>query len=163
MHFHTEFSLPYTWLTGDVNSPAFVGIYPWIFQVRHKDGGFACNNSQCILAYSKCNGFNDCTDGSDETTEVCGADCEKLDGGGFACADGHCIKAEHRCNGRGGSGNCADGSDETTELCGAGCEEVEGGGFACADGKQCIKESYKCDGGDPDCADGSDEAASLCG
>merc|ERR1719367_1869151 len=112
---------------------------------------FRCSDGErCIQAESKCDGWNDCTDGSDETTVVCGVNCEKLEGGGFACADRQCIKAEHKCNGKGGTGNCADGSDETPQTCGAGCEEVEGGGFACADGKQCIKKSYKCDGGDPD-------------
>ena len=40
---------------------------------------FRCSDGErCIQAESKCDGWNDCTDGSDETTELCGADCQKV-------------------------------------------------------------------------------------
>ena len=36
------------------------------------------------------NTIRDCDDGSDETQETCGTNCEKV-GGRFACSDGKCI------------------------------------------------------------------------
>ena len=135
-----------------------------------RDGGFACNNSQCIPERHKCDGFKDCDDGSDETTETCGANCEDVLYGGFACKNGQCIMEGYKCN---GDKDCDDGSDENTETCGANCENmrkkskniyffenVRDGGFACNNG-QCIKEGYKCNGNN-DCDDGSDEDPSFC-
>ena len=61
--------------------------------------GFACSNDQCIRGLWKCDGSKNCDDGSDETTELCGADCESVGGGGFACSNGQCIKARDKCNG----------------------------------------------------------------
>ena len=117
--------------------------------------GFRCANGQCIRASFKCNGLRDCQDGSDETTETCGANCEEVRGGGFACSDGQCIWVERKCDGRRG---CRDGSDETTETCGDNCGGVN---FRCANG-QCIRHGLKCDGNN-NCGDGSDEDQSLCG
>ena len=76
---------------------------------------FDCNNGECIHAGYKCDGDNDCRDGSDETTEKCGANCEEVDGGGFACSNGRCIKTSYKCD---GDNDCGDESDETTEKCG---------------------------------------------
>ena len=39
-----------------------------------------------------------CSDGSDEATELCGANCEKVDRR-FACSDGQCVEERYKCNG----------------------------------------------------------------
>ena len=49
-----------------------------------------CSSGQCVSKWRLCNGRNDCTDGSDEATETCGVNCDKV-GGRFACSDGQCI------------------------------------------------------------------------
>ena len=84
-------------------------------QAAHR--GFNCTSGQCIKASWVCDGDNrvyGCKDGSDENTEVCGADCGLVLGGGFACSDGRCIRASKKCD---GFEDCEDGADESTELC----------------------------------------------
>ena len=116
--------------------------------------GFLCSSGECISPDWKCDGGKDCNDGSDETTDVCGANCENVSDGGFACANGQCVSASFKCN---GMKNCEDGTDENTEICEAECEKktVSGEGFKCASG-QCIEARRICDGR-KDCDDGSDE------
>jgi len=81
---------------------------------------FKClNGEQCILASGRCNGANNCDDGSDEsgcetswgTPAVLGAcECDALPNDHqFQCADNTCTHIHGRCN---GIANCADGSDE---------------------------------------------------
>ena len=41
---------------------------------------FRCNDGHCIDEEYKCDGDKDCNDGSDETTELCGVNCEKVEG-----------------------------------------------------------------------------------
>ena len=36
-----------------------------------QDGRFQCTNGQCIYDSHVCDGYTDCTDGSDETKETC--------------------------------------------------------------------------------------------
>ena len=124
--------------------------------------GFTCASGECIRREYRCEGTKTCDDGSDESTETCGADCEKVEGR-WACSSGQCIMERNKCD---GWRTCADGSDETTEVCGANCQFVNNllfntrGGFACSNG-QCIKAEFKCDG-KTDCKDGSDETTDVC-
>ncbi|XP_072179347.1 MAM and LDL-receptor class A domain-containing protein 2-like [Diadema setosum] len=72
---------------------------------------FQCYNGNCIPDYWQCNGYNDCSDGSDEyncggyTTQgyhYCGS-------WQFQCNNGYCIPDYWQCN---GYSDCSDGSDE---------------------------------------------------
>ena len=116
-------------------------------------GEVTCANGECIKAGEKCDGHKHCSDGSDETTETCGTNCEKVEGR-FACSNGQCKNIHYKCNGR---TECPDGSDETIWGCAQDCPE---GYFKCSYGK-CITASKKCDG-HKDCSDGSDEATETC-
>ena len=120
------------------------------------DDQFTCANGRmCLPIEYKCNGIKDCDDGSDETTETCGTNCEKVDGR-FACNSGQCVEEWLKCD---GSNDCDDGSDETMLTCGTNCEKVEGR-WACSNG-QCVNSRFKCDGY-KDCEDGSDETTETC-
>uniref|UniRef100_A0A8D0H8K5 Very low-density lipoprotein receptor n=1 Tax=Sphenodon punctatus TaxID=8508 RepID=A0A8D0H8K5_SPHPU len=95
----------------------------------------------------KCDGEEECPDGSDEsdatcTKQVCPA--EKL-----SCGDSSnkCIPPSWRCD---GERDCQNGFDE--EGCSAVCSSNE---FQCSN-RSCIAVIFVCDG-DDDCGDGSDE------
>ena len=126
------------------------------------DERFACDNGQCMKAYKKCNGHDDCPDGEDESKQTCGANCDKVDGR-FACNNAtypwtwKCISDERKCDGR---SDCFGGSDEDTNTCGDNCGGIN---FKCANGK-CIPGGLKvkCNGY-PNCSDGSDESTYACG
>ncbi|XP_025109713.1 low-density lipoprotein receptor-like isoform X3 [Pomacea canaliculata] len=108
---------------------------------------FQCNNKHCISLAWRCDGDDDCHDGSDERNcpSVTCADSD------FKCVnDSKCIPLRWKCD---GAADCDDQSDEDTHLCSqVTCGQDQ---FMCSDGN-CVINTWVCDG-EKDCEDGLDE------
>jgi Low-density lipoprotein receptor domain class A len=93
--------------------------------------GFACDsNNEVIDTFRQCDGFENCTDGSDEDG------CPQ-----FICDDNERVLLNYKCD---GYQQCSDGSDED------GCPQ-----FICDDNER-VPLNFECDGY-PHCTDSSDE------
>ncbi|CAD6995690.1 unnamed protein product [Ceratitis capitata] len=76
-------------------------------------GQMKCWSGQCVNLSDKCNGIQDCADGSDEWSQLCANIlCDKNKQ--FKCNYGACIDIHGVCN---GTEECADKSDEASETC----------------------------------------------
>jgi len=96
---------------------------------------FRCGSGESVAASSRCDGYEECMDGSDEVT-----DCP-------TCGSGEHFSEYQRCD---GTMDCSDGLDERS------CPT-----FRCANG-ELVPERAECDSV-RDCGDGSDEHRSCSG
>ncbi|XP_062845365.1 low-density lipoprotein receptor-related protein 1B-like [Trichomycterus rosablanca] len=113
---------------------------------------FQCQNQRCIQLMWRCDGDDDCSDGSDEEMQLClNRTCPPDQ---FKCHKSRCIPKKWLCD---GADDCGNNEDEADLTCSA--QTCQHGQFSCQNGR-CIPDSWRCDR-DDDCGDASDEPSSC--
>uniref|UniRef100_A0A8C8I960 EGF-like domain-containing protein n=1 Tax=Oncorhynchus tshawytscha TaxID=74940 RepID=A0A8C8I960_ONCTS len=124
-----------------------------VMEPQHcKSDEFQCSNHRCIRASWRCDGDDDCLDGSDEEIQSClNHSCSNDQ---FKCLNNHCIPKRWLCD---GINDCGNNEDESNNTCSAqACQPNQ---FSCRNGR-CIPLAWRCDR-DDDCGDMSDETSSC--
>ncbi|XP_020802668.1 basement membrane-specific heparan sulfate proteoglycan core protein isoform X4 [Drosophila serrata] len=70
------------------------------------DNQFRCHNGDCVQGSARCDGYPECSDGSDEINCAGSLECQPNQ---FRCDSGQCVNSAVRCN---GISDCRDSSDE---------------------------------------------------
>uniref|UniRef100_A0A8D2ZZH8 EGF-like domain-containing protein n=1 Tax=Scophthalmus maximus TaxID=52904 RepID=A0A8D2ZZH8_SCOMX len=115
---------------------------------RCKNDEFQCHNHRCIRAEWKCDGDDDCLDGSDEESHRCYNHSCPVDQ--FKCSNNRCIPKRWLCD---GTNDCGNSEDEANTTCTA--QPCQADQFSCQN-RRCIPQAWTCDRED-DCGDMSDE------
>ncbi|XP_028834761.1 low-density lipoprotein receptor-related protein 1B-like isoform X2 [Denticeps clupeoides] len=115
---------------------------------RCRDDEFQCRNLRCIQQSWKCDGDDDCLDGSDEEPKLCLNHSCPADQ--FKCSNNRCIPKRWLCD---GTNDCGGGEDESSLACSA--QTCQANTYSCSNGR-CIPVSWACDH-DDDCGDNTDE------